>query len=65
MAGCGKVNFRYHESIPSVLMTTQAYSVKALDPNEKPKRRNGMNGLKWFSFHEALTEFELIKILAS
>ncbi len=44
-----------------VLMTTQVYLVKALDPNEF--KGEWMNGLKWFSFAEALDTS--MKILAS
>ena len=41
-----------------VLMTTQVYLVKALNPYEKLQKEEWMNGLKWFSFHEALDEVE-------
>lgn len=54
----GKVNFRYRRIDKLVLMTTQVYLVKALDPNEKLQKEEWMNGLKWFSFHEALDEIE-------
>ena len=54
----GKVNFRYRRIDKLVLMTTQVYLVKALDPNEKLQKEEWMNGLKWFSFHEALDEVE-------
>ena len=54
----GKVNFRYRRIDKLVLMTTQVYLVKALDPNEKLQKEAWMNGLKWFSFHEALDEIE-------
>lgn len=54
----GKVDFRYRRVDKLVLMTTQVYLVKALDPNEKLQKEEWMNGLKWFSFHEALDEVE-------
>lgn len=54
----GKVNFRYRRIDKLVLMTTQVYLVKALNPNEKLQKEEWMNGLKWFSFHEALDEVE-------
>lgn len=54
----GKVNFRYRRVDKLVLMTTQVYLVKALDPNERLQKEEWMNGLKWFSFHEALDEIE-------
>ena len=54
----GKVNFRYRRIDKLVLMTTQVYLVKALNPYEKLQKEEWMNGLKWFSFHEALDEVE-------
>ncbi len=54
----GQGNFRYSRIDKLVLMTTQVYLVKALDPNEKLQKEEWMNGLKWFSFHEALDEVE-------
>lgn len=54
----GKVNFRYRRIDKLVLMTTQVYLVKALDPNEKLQKEEWMNGLAWFSFHDALDEVE-------
>lgn len=54
----GKVNFRYRRVDKLVLMTTQVYLVKALDPEEKLQKEEWMNGIKWFSFHEALDEIE-------
>lgn len=54
----GKVNFRYRRIDKLVLMTTQVYLVKALDPDEKLQKEEWMNGLKWFTFHDALDEIE-------
>lgn len=54
----GKVNFRYRRIDKLVLMTTQVYLARALDPNEKLQKEEWMNGLKWFSFHDALDEVE-------
>lgn len=54
----GKVNFRYRRIDKLVLMTTQVYLAKALNPLEKLQKEEWMNGLKWFSFHEALDEIE-------
>ena len=54
----GKVNFRYRRIDKLVLISQQVYLVKALDPNEKPKKEEWMNGLKWFSFHDALDAIE-------
>lgn len=54
----GKVNFRYRRIDKLVLMTTQVYLIKALNPDEKLQKEEWMNGLKWFSFHDALDEIE-------
>ncbi len=54
----GKVNFRYRRIEKLVLMSTQVYLVKALDPDEELQKEEWMNGLKWFSFHDALDEVE-------
>ena len=54
----GKVNFRYRRIDKLVLMSTQVYLVKALDPHETLQKEEWMNGLKWFSFHDALDEVE-------
>lgn len=54
----GKVNFRYRRIDKLVLMSTQVYLVKALDPDEELQKEEWMNGLKWFSFHDALDEVE-------
>ena len=32
--------------------------MKALDPDEKLQKEDWMNGLAWFTFHEALDEIE-------
>ena len=39
----GKVNFRYRRIDKLVLISQQVYLVKALDPNEKPKKEEWMN----------------------
>ena len=54
----GKVNFRYRRIDKLVLISQQVYLVKALDPHEEPKKEDWMNGLKWFSFYDALDEVE-------
>ncbi len=54
----GKVNFRYRRIEKLVLMSTQVYLVKALDPHEPLQKEEWMNGLQWFSFHDALDEVE-------
>lgn len=54
----GKVDFRYRRFDKLVLMSTQVYLAKALNPDEKLQKEEWMNGLKWFTFHEALDEIE-------
>lgn len=54
----GKINFRYRRVDKLVLISQQVYLIKALDPDEKLKKEEWMNGLRWFSFHEALDEIE-------
>ena len=41
-----------------VLMTTQIYLVRAMDGNERPTKEKWMNGIKWFSFRDALNAIE-------
>ena len=54
----GKIHFRYRRIDKLVLMTTQIYLVKAVADTDKIKKEDWMNGIKWFSFHEALDEIE-------
>ncbi|QJU08498.1 NUDIX domain-containing protein [Candidatus Saccharibacteria bacterium oral taxon 488] len=54
----GKINFRYRRLDKLVLISQQVYLMKALDPDEKLQKEDWMNGLKWFTFHEALDEIE-------
>lgn len=54
----GKINFRYRRVDKLVLISQQVYLMKALDPDEKLQKEEWMNGLKWFSFHDALDEVE-------
>ena len=39
-------------------MTTQIYLVRAMDGNERPTKEKWMNGIKWFSFRDALNAIE-------
>ena len=39
-------------------MTTQVYLVRALDNHEIPTKEKWMNGIRWFSFSEALDAIE-------
>ena len=54
----GKIHFRYRRIDKLVLMTTQIYLVRAKGDTNAIKKEEWMNGIKWFSFHEALDEIE-------
>lgn len=54
----GKINFRYRRIDKLVLMTTQVYLVKALGDTNDIQKEDWMNGIKWFSFAEALDVIE-------
>lgn len=54
----GKIHFRYRRIDKLVLMTTQIYLVKALGNTDAIKKEEWMNGIKWFSFNDALEEIE-------
>lgn len=54
----GKINFRYRRIDKLVLMTTQVFLVRALGDTNAIKKEEWMNGIKWFSFAEALDVIE-------
>ena len=54
----GKINFRYRRIDKLVLMTTQVFLVKALGDTDAIQQEDWMNGIKWFSFSDALEEIE-------
>lgn len=54
----GKINFRYRRIDKLVLMTTQVFLVKALGDTDAIQKEDWMNGIKWFSFSNALDEIE-------
>ena len=54
----GKINFRYRRIDKLVLMTTQVFLVKALGDTDAIQKEDWMNGIKWFSFSDALDEIE-------
>lgn len=54
----GKIHFRYRRIDKLVLMTTQIYLVKALGDTDAIQKEEWMNGIKWFSFHDALDVIE-------
>ena len=50
----GKIHFRYRRLDRLVLMTTQIYLVRAKGDTNAIQKEEWMNGIKWFSFAEAL-----------
>jgi ADP-ribose pyrophosphatase YjhB (NUDIX family) len=54
----GKIHFRYRRIDKLVLMTTQVYLVKALGNTDDIQKEEWMNGIKWFSFSDALDAIE-------
>lgn len=54
----GKIHFKYRRVDKLVLMTTQIYLVRAMDGNERPTKEKWMNGIKWFTFRDALNAIE-------
>ena len=62
LAWLGKIHFKYRRLEKLVLMTTQVYLVQSLDKNERPTKEKWMNGIRWFSFAEALDAIEYADI---
>ncbi len=54
----GKIHFRYRRIDKLVLMTTQIYLVRAKGDTNAIQKEEWMNGIKWFSFNEALDVIE-------
>jgi len=54
----GKIHFRYRRIDKLVLMTTQIYLVRARGDTNAIKKEEWMNGIKWFSFSDALELIE-------
>ena len=54
----GKIHFKYRRLDKLVLMTTQIYLVRSMDDSEIPQKEKWMNGIKWFTFSEALDAIE-------
>ena len=54
----GKIHFKYRRQDKLVLMTTQVYLVRSIDANEVPQKEKWMNGIRWFTFNEALDAIE-------
>ena len=62
LAWLGKIHFKYRRLEKLVLMTTQVYLVQSLDKNERPTKEKWMNGIRWFSFADALDAIEYADI---
>ena len=54
----GKIHFRYRRVDKLVLMTTQIYLVRAKGDTNAIQKEEWMNGIRWFSFHDALDVIE-------
>ena len=54
----GKIHFRYRRMEKLVLMTTQIYLVRAKGDTDAIQKEEWMNGIKWFSYHDALDVIE-------
>lgn len=54
----GKIHFRYRRIDKLVLMTTQIYLVRAKGDTNAIQKEEWMNGIRWFSFSEALDLIE-------
>jgi 8-oxo-dGTP pyrophosphatase MutT (NUDIX family) len=54
----GKIHFRYRRIDKLVLMTTQIYLVRAIGDTNAIQKEEWMNGIKWFSFSDALELIE-------
>jgi len=54
----GKIHFRYRRIDKLVLMTTQIYLVRAKGDTNDIQKEEWMNGIKWFTFHDALDAIE-------
>lgn len=54
----GKIHFRYRRINTLVMMTTQIYLVRAKGNTNSIQKEEWMNGIKWFTFQEALDKIE-------
>lgn len=62
LAWLGKIHFKYRRLDKLVLMTTQVYLVQSMNNKEHPTKEKWMNGIRWFSFNEALDAIEYADI---
>lgn len=54
----GKIHFRYRRIDKLVLITQQVYLMRVNTDGEEIQKEDWMNGIKWFSFNEALDLIE-------
>jgi 8-oxo-dGTP pyrophosphatase MutT (NUDIX family) len=54
----GKIHFRYRRIDKLVLMTTQIYLVRAKGDTNDIQKEEWMNGIRWFTFGDALDAIE-------
>ncbi|HYG83641.1 MAG TPA: NUDIX domain-containing protein [Verrucomicrobiae bacterium] len=54
----GKIHFRYRRINTLVMMTTQIYLVRAKGDTNDIKKEEWMNGIRWFTFPDALEQIE-------
>lgn len=50
----GKIHFRYRREDILVLMSTQIYLFRALGDTDDIQKEDWMNGIKWFSYEDAV-----------
>jgi 8-oxo-dGTP pyrophosphatase MutT (NUDIX family) len=54
----GKIHFRYRRVDKLVLISQQVYLMKVKTDGEEIQKEDWMNGIQWFSFHDALDAIE-------
>ena len=54
----GKIHFRYRRIDKLVLISQQVYLMKVKTDGEEIQKEDWMNGIKWFSFYDALDAME-------
>lgn len=54
----GKIHFRYRRVDKLVLISQQVYLMRVKTDGNEIQKEDWMNGIKWFTFHEALDAIE-------
>jgi 8-oxo-dGTP pyrophosphatase MutT (NUDIX family) len=54
----GKIHFRYRRVDKLVLISQQVYLMRVKTDGNEIKKEEWMNGIKWFTFHDALDVIE-------